>query len=82
MTDDEDDLFLFFRFDLAFFRLFLLERFTIFGLDEGEFFFLFLDVCRLSCFLVEEVSRFSDTSLLAHHMTYLQLYCFFALPYH
>ena len=61
MTDDEDDLFLFFRFDLDFFRLFLLERFTIFGLDEGEFFSLFLDLCRLSCFLVEEVSRFSDT---------------------
>ena len=59
--DEEGDLFLFSRLDLDFFRLFLLERFTISGLDEGEFIFLFLDLCRLSCFLVDEVSRFSDT---------------------
>ena len=29
--------------------------------DEIEFLFLFLDLCRLSCLLAEEVSRFSDT---------------------
>ena len=59
--DEEDDLFLFSRLELDFFCLFLLERFTISGLDEGEFLFLFLDLCRLYSFLVEEVSRFSDT---------------------
>ena len=59
--DEEDDLFLFSGLDVDFFHLFLLERFTISGLDKGEFLFLFLDLCRLSCFLVEEVSRFSDT---------------------
>ena len=58
--DEEDDLFLFSRLDLDFFRLFLLERFTFSGTDEGEFLFLFLDLCRLSGFVVEEVSRFSD----------------------
>ena len=41
--DDEGDLLLFSRLDLDFFRLFLLERFTISRLDEGEFLFLFLD---------------------------------------
>ena len=59
--DEESDLFLFSRLDLDFFRLFLLESFTISGLDEGEFSFLFLDLCRLSSFFIEEVSRFSDT---------------------
>ena len=49
------------RLDLDFFRLFLLQCFTISGLDEGEFIFLFLDLCCLSSFFVEEVSRFSDT---------------------
>ena len=58
--DEEGDLFLFSHLDLDFFRLFLLERFTISGLDEGEFLFLFLDLCRLSSFFVEKVSRFSD----------------------
>ena len=58
---EEGDIFLISRFDLDFFRLFLLERFTFSGLDEGEFLFLFLDLCRLSYFLVEEVSSFSDT---------------------
>ena len=41
--DDEGNLLLFSRLDLDFFRLFLLERFTISRLDEGEFLFLFLD---------------------------------------
>ena len=59
--DEEGDLFLFSRRYLDFSRLFLLEHFTISGLDEGEFIFFFLDLCRLSFFLVEEVSRFSDT---------------------
>ena len=58
--DEEGDLFLFYRLDLDFFRLLLLVRFTISGLDEGEFLFLFLDLCRLSSFLVEEVFRFSN----------------------
>ena len=57
--DEEGDLFLFSRLDFDFFRLFLLERFTISRLDEGEF--LFLDLCRLYSFFVEEVSSFSDT---------------------
>ena len=59
--DEEGDLFLFSRLDLDFFRLFLLEHFTISGIDEGEFIFLFLVLCRLSCILAEEVSRFPDT---------------------
>ena len=58
---EEGDLFLFSHLDPGFFRLFLLERFTISGLDKGEFIFLFLDLYHLSCFLVGEVSRFSDT---------------------
>ena len=56
--DEEGNLFLFSCLDLDFFGLFLLERFTTPGLDEGEYIFLFLVLCRLSCFLVEEVSRF------------------------
>ena len=59
--DEEGNLSLFSCLDFDFFYLFLLQRFTISGLDEGEFIFLFLDLCRLSCFLFEEVSRFSDT---------------------
>ena len=59
--DEEGDLFLFSCLDLDFFSLFLLKPFTISGLDEGEVIFLFLVLFRLSCFLVEEVSRFSDT---------------------
>ena len=80
--DEESSLFLFSCVDLDFFHLFLLEHFTIFGLDEGEFIFIFLDLGCLSCFLVEEISRFSDTLLLVHHMSYLQLFHFFALPHH
>ena len=41
--DEENNLFPFSRLDFDFFRLFLLERFTISGLDKGEFIFLFLD---------------------------------------
>ena len=59
--DEERELFCYARLELDFIRLFLLERFTIFGLDEVEFLLLFLDLCRLSCFLIEEVFRFSDT---------------------
>ena len=59
--DEEGNLFLFSCLYLDFFRLFLLERCTISALDEGEFIFFFLDMYCLSCFLVEEVSRFSDT---------------------
>ena len=50
--DEEDDLFLFSHLNLDFIRLFLLERFPICGLDEGEFIFLSHDLCSLSCFLV------------------------------
>ena len=53
--------FSFFCINLDFLLLFLLECFTISRLDEGEFLFFFFDLCRLSCLLVEEVSRFSDT---------------------
>ena len=35
--DEENDLFLFSRLDVEFFRLFLLEHFTISGLDENYF---------------------------------------------
>ena len=59
--DEESDLFLFSCVDFDFFHFFLLERFTISGLDEGQFIFIFLDLGCLSCFLVAEVSRFSDT---------------------
>ena len=67
---------LFSRIDLEFFRLFLLERFTISGLDEGEFLFLFLDLCRLSSFFVEEVSSFSDILFAGSSFSYLQHYYF------
>ena len=73
---EEGYLFLFSRLDFDFFRLVLLERFTISGLDEGEFLFLFLDLCGLSSFFVGEVSRFLIPSLLAHHMSSLQLYLY------
>ena len=59
--DEEGDLFLFSRLAFDFFLLFLLERFTISGFDEGEFLFLFLNLCSLSSLLAEEVSGFSDT---------------------
>ena len=59
--DQEGDLFLFSCLDLDFFHLFLLEHFTISGLDEGEFIFFFLVLCYLYCFPVEEISRCSDT---------------------
>ena len=59
--DEEGELFLFCRLNPDFFRVFLIEHFTISGLDEGEFIFLFFVLCHLSCFLIEEVSRFSDT---------------------
>ena len=58
--DEEGDLCLFSCLDLGF-HLFLLEHFTISGLDEGEFIFFFLVLCYLCCFLVEEISRCSDT---------------------
>ena len=58
---EEGHLFLFSRLDLDFFCLFLLDLFTISGLDEREFLFLFPDLCRLSSFFVEEVSRVFDT---------------------
>ena len=45
--DEKSDLFLFSCLDLDFFCLFLLERCTISGLDEGECIFLFLVLCRL-----------------------------------
>ena len=59
--DKKGGLFLFSCLDPDFFCIFLLERFTISSLDEGELLFLFFDLYRLSCLLVEEVSRFSDT---------------------
>ena len=58
--DEEGDLCLFSCLDLGF-HLFLLEHFTISGLDEGEFIFFFLVLCYLCCFLVEKISRCSDT---------------------
>ena len=58
---EEGDLFLFSHLDLDFFCLFLLQCSTFSWLDEGKLFFLFLDLFRLSCFPIEEVSRFSDT---------------------
>ena len=79
---EEGDLFLFYRLDLDFFRLFLLERFTLSGLDEDKFLFLFLDLCRLSSFLLRKSLGFLIPSLLAHLMSYLQLYHFLALPHH
>ena len=85
LDEDEDEegyLFLFSPLDLDLFRLFLLERFTISGLDKGEFLFLFLDLCRLSCFLVEEVSRFSDTLFASPSYVLSPALSFFALPYH
>ena len=46
--------------DFDFSLFFLLERFTLSGVDEGELIFLFLDLCYLTCLLVE-VSGFPDT---------------------
>ena len=45
-ADEGGNLFLFSRLDLHFFCLSLLERVTVSGIDEGEFIFLFLDLCR------------------------------------
>ena len=82
LDEDEDE-----EGDLDFSRLILLEHFTVsgLGLDEGEFIFFFIDLCRLSCFLVEEVSRFSDT-LFANSSyelsSFIIFFFFFALPHH
>ena len=70
---------LFSRFDLDFFLLFLLGHFTISGIDEEEFIFLSLDLCLLSCLLVEEVPGFSDT-LFAGSSYELSLALSFFLP--
>ena len=59
--DEEGDLFIFSCLDLDVFRLFLLVRFSISGLDEGKFLFFFLDLYRLSSFFDEDVCTFSDT---------------------
>ena len=80
--DEEKDLFLFSRLDVEFFRLFLLEHFTISGLDEREIIFLFLDLCRLFSFLVEEVSRFFDTLFAVSSCELSSALSFFALPHH
>ena len=80
--DEENDLFLFSRLDVEFFRLFLLEHFTISGLDEREIIFLFLDLCRLFSFLVEEVSRFFDTLFAVSSCELSSALSFFALPHH
>ena len=47
--DEEGELFLFCRLNPDFFRVFLIEHFTISGLDEGEFIFLFF--CLVSFIL-------------------------------
>ena len=47
---EEGNLFPFSRLDLDFCRLFLLEHFAISGLDEEEFIFFFIDLCRLYSF--------------------------------
>ena len=80
--DEQKDLFLFSRLDVEFFRLFLLEHFTISGLDEREIIFLFLDLCRLFSFLVEEVSRFFDTLFAVSSCELSSALSFFALPHH
>ena len=81
--DEEGDLFLFCRLDLDFFCLFLLERFTISRFDEGELLFLLLDLCRLSSFFMEEVSRFSDTLFAgSSYESSPALSFFFTLPHH
>ena len=80
--DEENDLFLFSRLDVEFFRLFLLEHFTISGLDEREIIFLFLDLCRLFSFLVEEVSRFFDTLFAVSSCELSSALSIFALPHH
>ena len=78
--DEEAELFLFSRLDLDFFLLFLLERLTISGLDE--FLFLFLDLCRLSCLLAEEISGFSDTLFAGLSYELSPALSFFSLPHH
>ena len=80
--DEEGDFSLFSCLDLDFFRLFLLDRFTVSGLDKREFIFLFLDLCRLSYFLVQEVSRFSDTLFAGSSYELSPALLFFALSYH
>ena len=80
--DKEGDLFLFSCLDLDFFRLFLLKPFTISGLDEGEVIFLFLALFRVSCFLVEEVSRFSDTLFPGSSYELSPAVSFFVLSHH
>ena len=86
--DEEGGLFFFSHLDLDFFRLFFVSFLVLFrllftsGLDEGEFIFPFLDLCRLSCFLAEEVSRFCDTIFAGLSCELSPALSFFALPHH
>ena len=74
---EKGDLFFFFsRQYLDFFRLFLLERFNISRFDEGDFFSFPLACVIYLAFLFRKSQRFLIPSLLAHHMSYLQLYHF------
>ena len=86
--DEEGGLFFFSHLDLDFFRLFFVSFLVLFrllfisGLDEGEFIFPFLDLCRLSCFLAEEVSRFCHTIFAGLSYELSPALSFFALPHH
>ena len=80
--DKEGNLFLFSCLDLDFYCLFLLEPFAISGLDEEEVIFFFLALFRLSCFLVEEVSRFSDTNFPGSSYELSPGVSFFVLSHH
>ena len=71
--------FIFSRLDLDYFLFFLLERYTIHELDEGEFIFLFLELSRLPCLLVQEVSGFSDTLFTGSSNELAPALLFFAL---
>ena len=74
---EKGDLFFFFsRHYLDFFRLFLLERFNISRFDEGDFFSFPLACVIYLAFLLRKSLRFQIPSLLAHHMSYIQLYHF------
>ena len=81
--DEENDLFLFSCLDFDFSLFFLLERFTIPGLDEEQFLFLFFDLFYLPCLLVEEVSGLSNTLFAgSSYELSAALLFFFDLPHH
>ena len=79
---EEGNLFLFSCLDIDFFCLFLLEHFISSGLMKENLFLFSLTCFVYLPFLLRTSLGFLIPSLLAHHISYLQLYHFLALPFH